>query len=246
MSRSLVGSLDLGIMSKVGETYPEYKRRQITVGNYVMAGMARAVSEQTGETITILWDVDDQFNVGESAEGYEFKYDSRFRSTGNLYIEIREKGLDGIWRDSGIYRGDNTQFYVIGDLETMWVFHIDDIRSIVEKVGPQEGYALRQVRTGANSAIGALLPIREQIWAFTGEEWVSVDEQDDVAHLDTESGLWAGGALFSVEQYSQLRSDFENSAIDFISDLRTWYTNGRTGDMPVPQDYGIDPEVEKL
>jgi len=31
-----------------------------------------------------------------------------------------------------------------------------------------------------------------------------------------------------------------------MDDLRQWYSSDRTGYMPVPQEYGIDPEVEKL
>jgi len=239
-----VGSLDLGIISDLGETYPEYKQRQLIVGNYVMACMVNIIHACTGMTIHILWDKEDQFNIGESEEGYELKYDSRFRSTGNLYIEFMERTVNDVWINSGVYRGDNTKFYVIGDLEMMWVFKIETIREKVEEAGPYDGFALRRVPTGDNSAIGALLPVREVQSGLIGDEWVILDSPEP--GLLIQNCLWPDGALYSVEEDPDVRSHFEEKAIAFIVGLRSWYGTGRRGYMPVPEDYGIDVEVEKL
>ena len=52
------------------------------------------------------------------------KYDSRFRETGNLYIEVAEKS-DAVlpnYTASGIMRDDNSWLYLIGDYEEAFIF----------------------------------------------------------------------------------------------------------------------------
>lgn len=58
-----------------------------------------------------------QYSVGENKQGIEIKFDDRYKETGNLYIEIKEKSnaINANYVDSGIYRSDNTWLYVIGD-----------------------------------------------------------------------------------------------------------------------------------
>jgi len=244
MSRSLVGSLDLGIMIDIGETYPEYKQRQLIIGDYTMACMGNIIKKATGIDIEILWAKEDQFNIGESRKGYELKYDSRWRATGNLFVEIMEKTREGTWINSGIYRGDNTEFYVIGDLETMWVFRINVIRDKVEATGPYDGFKLRRVITGADSGIGALLPIEEKYSGAIGQEIVVMDRPEPGVHCVVCD--WVDGAKYSIDEDPFVREAFEAKAIRYIDELRSFYGNGKMGPMPSPQDFGIDPEVEKL
>jgi hypothetical protein len=64
-----------------------------------------------------------QYTVGETQEGVEFKLDSIFHYSRNLYIEIAEKQKpsNANYSPSGIYRGDNAWLLVIGDYETLYV-----------------------------------------------------------------------------------------------------------------------------
>jgi len=65
-----------------------------------------------------------QIVKGENRQGFEIKFDDRFKETGNLYIEIMEKSHpDNInYVNSGIYRNDNTWLYLIGDYENIFIF----------------------------------------------------------------------------------------------------------------------------
>jgi len=73
-----------------------------------------------------------QFNKGESRSRYEIKYDSRMSETGNVYIEVAEKAnaLNENFIKSGIFRGDNTWFYCIGDDTHAYVLTVKDLRLI--------------------------------------------------------------------------------------------------------------------
>ena len=65
-----------------------------------------------------------QYDVGESINGIEVKYDSRFTDTGRLSIEIAEKtkASNKDWSPSGIYREDNTWLYVQGNFDHFFIF----------------------------------------------------------------------------------------------------------------------------
>lgn len=65
-----------------------------------------------------------QCGKGESPSGLEIKYDSRFRVTGNLFIEIAEKSYaeQAIFHPSGAMSEDNTWLYLIGDYEEAYIF----------------------------------------------------------------------------------------------------------------------------
>ena len=65
-----------------------------------------------------------QYSVGENKQGIEIKFDDRYKETGNLYIEIKEKSnaTNPNYVDSGIYRSDNTWLYVIGDYTEVFIF----------------------------------------------------------------------------------------------------------------------------
>ncbi|MBA7557570.1 hypothetical protein ES705_50331 [subsurface metagenome] len=75
-----------------------------------------------------------QYEFGENKEGIEIKYDNIMKRTGNIYIEIAEKtnknNLNFI--PSGIYRNDNSIWYLIGDYQTIYIFKIKDLRQAYE------------------------------------------------------------------------------------------------------------------
>ena len=65
-----------------------------------------------------------QAEKGENMLGAEIKRDGKFRETGNLYIETSEKSHpdNPFFVPSGIFRGDNSWLFVIGDEQTIYIF----------------------------------------------------------------------------------------------------------------------------
>ena len=85
--------------------------------------------------ITMINDRWGQLNVGESREGYEIKFDSKAMlrpAQARYWIECMEKRKPGnpTWILSGIWRADNTKFFIIGDYNLFWVFVIEVLRSV--------------------------------------------------------------------------------------------------------------------
>jgi hypothetical protein len=72
---------------------------------------------------------------GENRQGLEIKLDRKFRSTGNLYIEIAEKSNPDreYYTESGIYRKDNSRWYGIGDYQTFYWFSKQQLRCLWDK-----------------------------------------------------------------------------------------------------------------
>lgn len=67
----------------------------------------------------------DQYKIGESFEAIEVKYDYWCTITDRLSIEIAEKSRKDErlgWTPSGIYRKDNTIFYIQGNYRLFFVF----------------------------------------------------------------------------------------------------------------------------
>jgi hypothetical protein len=61
---------------------------------------------------------------GENKQGFEIKFDDKYKETGNLYIEIAEKSNANNFNfvSSGIFRNDNTWLYLIGDYTEIFIF----------------------------------------------------------------------------------------------------------------------------
>lgn len=66
----------------------------------------------------------------ESVNGYEIKYDSRFRETKRLYIETHEMSnhTNKRWVESGILKNDNSKFILIGDYKDIFMFSKKQLR----------------------------------------------------------------------------------------------------------------------
>jgi len=77
----------------------------------------------------------EQFNIGETEEGVEVKKDQIFRTSKRLYIETAEKANieNKEYVPSGIYRTDNSIYYLIGDETQWWIFSKDDLQEIDRK-----------------------------------------------------------------------------------------------------------------
>lgn len=96
-----------------------------------------------------------QIEKGENKIGCEIKNDKKFRQTGNLYIELKEKSnpYNMNYIDSGINRSDNTWVYIIGDYNTLYIFGKRMLYYLSKK------YTAIENKT--KTSIGFLLPINE-------------------------------------------------------------------------------------
>lgn len=96
----------------------------------------------------------EQIEIGENSVGFEIKYDKKFNSTGNLWIECKER--THIYKDyveSGIFRKDNTWLIFQGDYNRIFIF---------SKFQLQFESKRRQHRENRmKTSIGFLLPIKE-------------------------------------------------------------------------------------
>lgn len=95
---------------KEGETYQQFVRLQLL--------------ERYRLPIDYYTTKHEQFHIGESKQGIEVKLDNRCTETGRLSIELAEKtrAEQSIWAASGIFRKDNTVFYVQGNYDIIFFF----------------------------------------------------------------------------------------------------------------------------
>ncbi len=105
----------------------------LEIGHEYQDFIVEKFMDQLGISISLFQSKKYQFNVGESLQGVEIKYDARSTgdctyyecsSTGNVAIEVAEKSnpQNQIWVKSGIYRLDNSWLYVVGNYQMAWVF----------------------------------------------------------------------------------------------------------------------------
>ncbi len=60
--------------------------------------------------------------LGETEEGVEVKMDNLRKQTGNFYIEVAERrNPSTLYCSSGIFRTDNTAFWLIGDYTSVYI-----------------------------------------------------------------------------------------------------------------------------
>lgn len=93
-----------------------------------------------------------QLKYGENLFGAEIKYDKKFQETKNLYVEVAEKShpKNKTYVQSGIFRGDNSWLFIIGDYTSIWIFSTGLLRQVY---GTEE---FRQIETP--TSIGFLVP----------------------------------------------------------------------------------------
>jgi len=86
-----------------------------------------------------------QIHVGESKTGAEIKHDEKYGATGNLWIECAEKARprEGDYAPAGVFRGDNSWLYIIGDYDTIYIFP----KSILQALARSGRYLIRENHT---------------------------------------------------------------------------------------------------
>ena len=105
-----------------------------------------------------------QTMIGENKAGIKIKNDSKFRQTGNFYIEIDEKSNanNQEFIKSGIYRKDNTWLYIIGDDIGFYIFSKKQLILLEQS----NKYKKVQIPTSK----GFLLPINDAIKLYSIKE----------------------------------------------------------------------------
>jgi len=104
----------------IGEEYQDF------ITNYM--------SKNLGISITIFKSKKYQYNIGETVQGVEIKYDARStgdctykecKASGNVGIEVAEKtnASNMNFIESGIYRNDNSWLYIVGNYDCAWIFN---------------------------------------------------------------------------------------------------------------------------
>ena len=75
-----------------------------------------------------------QYTKGENKQGFEIKFDDKYKDTGNIYIEIAEKSnaVNLNFVNSGIFRNDNTWLYLIGNYNEIFIFSKNHLKLMYE------------------------------------------------------------------------------------------------------------------
>lgn len=80
-----------------------------------------------------------QIKKGENLQGFEIKNDEMFRKTGNIWIECSERFKpENEYVESGIFRSDNTRFYVIGDYQGVFLMQKKILKLLSKKYEERE------------------------------------------------------------------------------------------------------------
>lgn len=135
-------------------SYNEYRAAKIVTGGIYQDFVVDALSSLIGLHVQVYTSKVYQFSVGESRQGVEIKNDEKYATTGNLWIETGEKARprEGDYAKSGIYRGDNSWLYVIGNYDTIFVFP----KTLLILLHRSGKYMQRE--NGTKTSIGFCLP----------------------------------------------------------------------------------------
>jgi hypothetical protein len=118
---------------------PDYFE-QLAKGESYQDKVARRIKQEFDYDIHFYKSKRDQYEIGESAEGIEIKYDSWISRSGRMSIEVAEKTRADLpeFTPSGIFRQDNTRYYLQGDDNFVWCF---------AKIVLQEYYRINKPKT---------------------------------------------------------------------------------------------------
>lgn len=113
----------------------ENYKKQLAAGKEYEKFIKEKLLEKRGIRLDIIDDVEGQYNIGETKQGYEIKLDKKYKETGNLYIEYKEKSnaKNTTFVPSGIFRQDNTHTWIIGDYNNAFMFKKDELVDIYNK-----------------------------------------------------------------------------------------------------------------
>lgn len=87
---------------------------------------------------------------GESLNGIEVKFDARSTETGNIFMLTKIKNKSGVWQKSGIYKEDNTIWFIIGNHNEAWMVSKHILLQIVK--------TCHEVENNTGECMGYLIP----------------------------------------------------------------------------------------
>lgn len=113
----------------------------LKVGHEYQDFIIEYLCKNMGLSISLFQSKKYQFNIGETVQGIEIKYDARSTgdctykeciATGNVGIEVAEKtkSTNENFIKSGIYRNDNSWLYVVGNYHCAWIFSKNILRKL--------------------------------------------------------------------------------------------------------------------
>lgn len=119
--------------------YKNLRKERTAKGTLFEQYVCREMLRRYGVEIHVFNRREDQYRRGESAEGYEIKFDDITARTGRLWIEIKEKAepRTGDYAPSGILRQDNSVHYIIGDYDLFFVFCKEELIAFMESTRPE-------------------------------------------------------------------------------------------------------------
>lgn len=111
-------------METNGQPYEQYRQTKMESAALYQDFVVDVCFNTLGLAIVMYTSRAYQLTVGESRTGVEIKHDEMYARTGNLWIECAEKARPraGDYVPAGIFRGDNSWLYVIGDYDTIYLF----------------------------------------------------------------------------------------------------------------------------
>ena len=136
-----------------------YRSRQIIEGGMFEDFVYMQLEEKLKIDIQGCNTREEQFNIGENYFGMEIKNDQSYAMTGNLYIEYKEKSIstNENWVESGIFRGDNSWLYLIGNNKVFYIFSIKDLRKAFKSVDKNQQYKHKRIQCNRGTSWGFLL-----------------------------------------------------------------------------------------
>jgi hypothetical protein len=115
--------LTAGRFTEMKSEYSKYYQDNLSEAQEFQDYCALQIMEKLHIPLVNMQSKEYQFGIGENLQGFEIKYDKIFKNTGNLWIEIAERiSTNKQYVSSGIFRGDNSWLYCIGDYETIYIF----------------------------------------------------------------------------------------------------------------------------
>ena len=146
----------------------DYYKDHIKQGNEYEDFVCDQLRKKYGVIIQIYSSKKYQAERGESAGGYEIKFDNMVAKTGNLYFEVAEKSDANLpeYSKSGIYRKDNTWLYLIGNYELLWVFSKRQLQITYKDRKNWDRYGIVERQT--QTSIGFTIPVEK------AEKWLCI------------------------------------------------------------------------
>jgi len=118
--------------------------------------------KQRGINLGLYYGRDEQYNKGENELGIEIKRDIKSRETGNLYIEYAERlNPYGDWVASGIFKDDNTNYFLVGDIDECWILRRCELEALYNEIDRNGGRlrdGCRRVEAARGTSLGFIIP----------------------------------------------------------------------------------------